>query len=114
MFAKVMRGAVWCAQLKSNAEHLVLETKFDDHGNVAVENSWLGMLWKWISSVNLQLKLKGRVAAVRCSAGSECGCERSIAHGAGSTGRLMRRGCAEFGVSKWYDVFMRDGRALRR
>jgi hypothetical protein len=25
----------------------------------------------------------------------------------------MRKGCAAFGVSKWSDVFMRDGKALR-
>ena len=51
---------------------------------------------------------------VRCRAGTVCGCDRSIAYGTGSVGRLMRKGCATFGVNKWSDVFMRDGKALRR
>jgi hypothetical protein len=58
VFAKVMRGAVWCTQSKSNADNLILETKFVDHGNSAVDDSWLGRLWKWMSSANLTLKLK--------------------------------------------------------
>ena len=32
----------------------------------------------------------------------------------GSVGRLMRKDCATFGVNKWLDMFMRDGKALRR
>jgi hypothetical protein len=60
VFAKVMRGVVWCAQSKSNADNLIPETKFVDHGNSAVEDSWLGStwgrLWKWMSSVNFTLK----------------------------------------------------------
>jgi hypothetical protein len=39
VFAKVMRGAVWCTQSKINADNLILETKFVDHGNSAVEDS---------------------------------------------------------------------------
>jgi hypothetical protein len=114
VFAKVMRGAVWSTQLKSSADGLILETKFVDHGNAAVEDSWLGRLWKWMSSSNLQLKLKGRKAMVRCRAGAVCGCDRSIAYGTGRVGRPMRKGCATFGVSKWSDVLMRDGKTLRR
>jgi hypothetical protein len=54
---------------------------------------------------NLQLKLKGRKAMVRCRAGTECDCDRSIAYGAGSrVDRPMRKGCATFGVNKWSDV----------
>jgi hypothetical protein len=53
-----------------------------------------------MSSANLTLKLKGREATVRCCADSECDCEGVIAYGTGSTGRLMRKGCATFGVSK--------------
>jgi hypothetical protein len=69
-----------------------------------VEDSWLGRLWKWISSANLQMKLKGRKAMVRCRSGTECDYDRSIAYGTGSVGRLMRKGCVTFGVNKWSDV----------
>jgi hypothetical protein len=78
VFAKNMPGAVWSTQLQSSADGLILETKFVDHGNAAVEDSWLGRLWKWMSSTNLQLKLKGRKAMVRCRDGTECDCDRSI------------------------------------
>jgi hypothetical protein len=41
---------------------------------------------------------------VRCRAGTVCDCDRSIAYGTGSVGRLMRKGCATFGVNKWSDA----------
>jgi hypothetical protein len=42
VFAKVVRGAVWCAQKSSVASGLVFETQFVDYGTPEVEDSWIG------------------------------------------------------------------------
>jgi hypothetical protein len=77
----------------SNVDNLILETIFIDHANSAIEDSWLGKLWKWVSSANLTLKLKGREATViRCCAGSGCDCEGIIAYGTGARAGSCERG----------------------
>ena len=98
VFSKVVRGAVWCAQKGSAASGLVFETQFVDYGTPEVEDSWIGRLWKWMSVTNLQLKLKGREAKVRCRDRVMCSCEQPLLHGQGSTKGMVARGCAKFGV----------------
>ena len=96
------------------ADGLILETKFVDHGNAAVEDSWLGRLWKWMSSSNLQLKLKGRKAMVRCRAGTVCDCDRSIAYGTLSTNILRKKWIlAKSGIEARLSTDQRSGMAWR-
>jgi hypothetical protein len=46
-----------------------------------------------MSLTNLQLKLKGREAKVRCRDRVGCSCEQPLLHGQGSTKGMAARGC---------------------
>jgi hypothetical protein len=98
VFGKVMRGDVWQMQIDSGASELVLESRYVGEGRPSVENTWLGRLWQWMSTSGLQLRLRGRAAAVFCK-GGQCDCDRHLLSGLrGSTKKLAARGCIKFNV----------------
>jgi hypothetical protein len=62
VFGKVMRGAVWQMQIDSGSSDLrpiVLESRYSGEGRPAVEDTWLGMLWQWMSSNANPVERKG-------------------------------------------------------
>jgi hypothetical protein len=113
VFGKVMRGAVWQMQIDSGSSDLVLESRYSGEGRPAVKDTWLGVLWQWMSSSGMQIRLKGRVAKVSCK-GNQCDCDRELLSNLrGSTRKLAAEGCSMFGVHNVSDLLERDGMKLR-
>jgi len=113
VFGKVMRGAVWQMQIDSGSSDLVLESRYSGEGRPAVEDTWLGMLWQWMSSSGMQIRLKGRAANVPCK-GSQCDCDRELLSNLrGYPRKMAADGCSKFGVHNVSDLLERDGMKLR-
>jgi hypothetical protein len=100
---------------RSGASDLVLESRFVGDEVPAVEDTWLGRLWRWVSGAGLQLGLRGRSI---CGGGVQGGWmslrpqtgERGLK---GSTNQLAVLGCSKPGVSTVSDLLQLDGTYVR-
>ena len=99
-------------QIDSGSSDLVLESRCSGEGRPAVEDTWLGMLWQWMSSSGMQIRLKGRAANVPCK-GSQCDCDRELLSNLrGRPRKMAADGCSKFGVHNVSDILERDGMKL--